>query len=134
MSTVRLEVSCPGCEKQFHVLGNEQGKVVECPLCGGWVDVPVIELGEAATAEQEYERQKAEYERQQEEGRKQLDEAGRQQRLSAQQLEHAQRQLERRELDDARWRELSNSFERLLARWDEIATQASRVLDKLDRG
>lgn len=133
MSAVRLEITCPGCSKTFHVLDAEQGTVVGCPECAGWVDVPLVTPGRIETAEEEYERQRLEYERQQEEAKKQLDEAGRQQRLSAQQLEHSQRQLEQRDIEDARWNALSISFEHLLAKWDEIANRASQVLDKLDR-
>lgn len=140
MSSVRLEVTCPGCAEGFHVLTSEQGSVVACPHCAGWVDVPDVNSNHTGSPEREYERQRAEYERQQEDYKKQqeenvrqMEEAARQQKLSALQMEHGQRQIEERDRQDAKWNDSLIVFERLLARWDELADRASQLLNKLDR-
>ena len=70
MFNARIQVTCLGCNEQFLVLASEQGHVVECPNCAGYVDVPDLSsLG--ATAAQAEERRLAENARQIEENAKQ---------------------------------------------------------------
>lgn len=135
MTDARIELTCPGCSKRFHVPSAEQGKIAECRNCGGWVDVPELgrapttaELDEAATA-----RAHTEYERQQQEGARQLAESARQQVVAARQLEQFQTSLDRRDRLDERHEELLVSFARVVALWEQLAEKMGRVLDQLDR-
>lgn len=126
---VRLELKCPGCDRPFFVPPSEQGRVSECPHCGGWVDVPEVgrepttaELDEAAAlrSQVEYDRQQAEYIRQLE--------------LGARQLEQAQRSLDAQDQLNLREAAKFDRLNRLLEQWESLAERASRVLDRMESG
>ncbi len=119
MSEARIEVTCPGCVKPFHVPSAEQGKVVDCPVCGGWVDVPELgrppttaEVDEAAAARsaREYEWQMAE---------------------NARQIEQSQRALDHRDQQDARFDQLLDRMDAVVGRWEQLADRMGRALDRL---
>jgi hypothetical protein len=129
MAEVRIEVTCPGCQKPFLVPVSEQGHVADCPHCQGWVDVPEVgrppstaELDEAASA-----RHKTEYDRQLGEGDRQL-------REGARQLEQAQRALDLRDRQDAQFSELLNRVSAVIGRWEQLAERMAHVIEQMGRG
>jgi hypothetical protein len=109
------------------VLSAELGKVVDCPHCGGWVDVP--ELGRTpSTAEVEEAaalRKAREYERQLAEGSRQLAE-------NARQIEQSQRALDHRDQQDDRFDQLLDRMEAVIGQWELLAAGVRRVVDRLD--
>jgi hypothetical protein len=126
MAEARIEVTCPGCEKPFHVPPAEQGKIAECPACGGWVDVP--ELGRPpTTAEMDdaaAQRTAREYDRQTAEGARLLAE-------NARQIEQSQQALDHRDQQDARFDRLLDRMEVVIGQWEQLAARMGRVLDRL---
>lgn len=140
MAEARIEVTCPGCEKPFHIPPSEQGNVRECPHCGGWVDVP--ELGRPPTTAEiddaMAQRTAREFERQQQESARQLIEAARQQEVwerqlaeAALQIGQAQRGLDKREEQDARFDRLLDRMEAVIGSWEQLADRMGRVLDRM---
>lgn len=126
MADARIEVTCPGCTKPFHVPPDEQGKITECPNCRGWVDVPefgrpptLAELDDAAARRNamEYERQTAE--------------AGRQLAATAQQVEQTQRILDKEDEQNARLDRLLDRLEAVIGQWEQLAARMGRVADRL---
>lgn len=86
MFDARIQITCLGCNEKFLVLATEQGHVVECPNCSGFVDVPNLSRPETVAAEDE-DRRLAEYARQFEENARQLEENAKQQVRYAQLLD-----------------------------------------------
>lgn len=126
MAEVRIEVTCPGCEKPFHVSPAEQGKIAECPHCGGWVDVP--ELGRPPTAAEVDDaaasRAASVYDLQSRETTRQLE-------VSARQLEQYQRFIDRRDAQDARFDRVLDRLEAAVGQWEQLAARMGRVLDRM---
>lgn len=122
----RIKVTCAGCEKPFDVPSVDQGGIVECPNCGGWVDVP--ELGaRTSTAEMDKavaHRNFLEYKRQEAEAARLLTE-------SARRIEQAQRDLDLWEARrDSRGRWL-DALEAVIDRWERLASRMGPVVDQL---
>lgn len=135
MAEVRIEVTCPGCQKAFLRPADEQGQIAECPNCGGWVDVPEVgrppttaEVNDAATA-----RSAREYDLQLQENARQIAEAARLQEITARQSVQLQRSLDRRERQDEQMDELLQRLGRLLSRWEQLADQMGRAIEQLAR-
>jgi Arc/MetJ family transcription regulator len=104
------------------------GTVQECPECGGYVDVP--EIGRPPTTAEVDEAARARTAR---EWELQSQETTRQQAINAKQIEQAQRALDRRDQQDDRYDELLNRLERVLARWEQLAEQAGRVIEQMSQ-
>ncbi len=150
MTDARIEVTCPGCDRPFHVAADEQGRVADCPHCGGWVDVPDLsrpptaaELDEAAAERNltEYERQLAAAARQLEQSQRGLDQRDEQDAQYARQLAEAARQLEqaRRALDtrdgqDQRFDHLLDRLDAVIGRWEQLAARMGLVAERLGGG
>jgi Zn-finger nucleic acid-binding protein len=124
MDDVRIELTCPGCEERFLVAETQQGKIAECPSCGGWVDVP--ELGRLPNGFEAAVPTTQEQAQQWEESARQLEMVGRQ-------LEQSQRALDHRDRQDARLDELLDRMDAVLGRWESLADRMARVIDRLDR-
>ncbi len=114
MSNAKIQVACPGCEHAFSVDPAQQGTVVECPECRGYVDVP--ELGrEPTTAEVEevaFLRVKDLQERQSEQYQRLLDADEKNLNLFNETLEKAQA---------------------LISKWDKLADRMGSIIDLMDR-
>jgi Zn-finger nucleic acid-binding protein len=124
MDDVRIELTCPGCEERFLVPATQQGKIVECPSCSGWVDVP--EIGRPPNGFETDVSVTQEQERQWEESARQLAE-------NARQIEQSQRALDHRGRQDARLDEILDRMAAVLGRWESLADRMGRVIDQLGR-
>jgi Zn-finger nucleic acid-binding protein len=128
MDEVRIELTCPGCEEAFLVPAAEQGKISECPHCGGWVDVP--EVGRLPNG---FESEPAGPQPTWEDSRRQWEESARQLAAGARQIEQSQKALDLRDRQDERFDEILDRFTATIARWDALADQLGRVIEKLAR-
>ena len=121
MAEVRIEVTCPGCDRRFLVPAVEQGHVADCPRCQGWVDVP--EVGRPPTPAEVEEviarRTTLEYERQLQ--------------VAARQLEQSQEALDHRNRQDDRFDEFLDQIGELIERWKQLAGQMNRAIEALER-
>jgi Zn-finger nucleic acid-binding protein len=117
----RIQVRCPGCGGTPSFPASDMGTVQECPVCGGYLDIP--ELTRVPTG---LDQQNERYERQMDETDRQLEEVRRQQ-------EQGQRQLDRRDQLDAMEAELVERASRLLQRWEDLAGRIERVVERLER-
>lgn len=123
MDDVRLELICPGCSGRFLVHAKQQGKVVECPSCTGWVDVP--EIGRLPNGfERDFDG----------ESTRQWEESARQLREGAKQQEQARHALDRGDRRDVRYEEQIERMDSLIARWENLTERAAQLLDRLERG
>jgi Zn-finger nucleic acid-binding protein len=128
VSDVRIELVCPGCGVQVFAAVSEQGKIIDCPSCYGWLDVPeigrpptAVEIDEAAAA-----RTAREWELNTQESSRQL-------RVNAQQLEQAQQALDHRRKQDARFDSILVRADEVISRWDQLAERMDRVLKNMER-
>ncbi|MFO1045539.1 MAG: hypothetical protein U0941_27480 [Planctomycetaceae bacterium] len=117
MFDARIQVLCLRCNEKFLVLASEQGHVVECPNCSGFVDVPNLGNPDPATVEDE-ERQLIEYNRQLEEYARQSEESVRQMKEAARQQEESARQQVR--------------FGELLSRFEQVIDKLANVVERMN--
>jgi Zn-finger nucleic acid-binding protein len=118
MDDARIELTCPGCEEQFLVHASQQGKIVNCPSCDGWVDVP--DLRDESVTDPFADEQARQWE-----------EGAKQQAENARQIEQSQRALDHRDHQDARFDELLGRMASVIDRWDSLATKMEHVIGRL---
>ena len=128
MSDVRIELTCPGCNSSFFVSPLQQGKIAECPSCGGWVDVP--EFTRPPSAEETDDAVGVKLTR---EWEQQNWEAARQLQIGAEQLEQSQRALDLRDKQDERFDTFLSRAEEVISRWEQLAQRMDRVIRELER-
>jgi Arc/MetJ family transcription regulator len=128
VSDVRIELICPGCGQQVFAAVSDQGRIIDCPSCYGWVDVPEIgrhptalEVDEAAAA-----RTAREWELQTQQNARLL-------AISAQQLEQAQRALDLRDKQDSRIDAIIRRTDEVISRWDKLAQRMDAVIKQMEQ-
>jgi uncharacterized Zn finger protein (UPF0148 family) len=122
MAELRVELTCPGCQNTFLRAVDEQGQILECPSCGGWVDVPEIGRppSKAEVEEEANRRFSAEYDRQLSE--------------NARQIERSKKLIEWQEQQNAQFDKLFARADTVLAKWEQLALRAVGLIEGLELG